>query len=78
MKKLLLILLCFAFLGAAPTEDVPTEAPRYVYICTGNSSVAYHTDFKCKGLKNCRASIKKITLEEAIEMGRRPCKICVE
>lgn len=78
MKRILLILLCSAFLGATPTGDTPSEKTTYVYVCTGSSSVAYHTSTRCKGLTNCRASVKKVTLEEAIRMNRRPCKLCAE
>lgn len=47
-----------------------------VYICTGSSSVCYHRTPDCKGLDKCGGKIKAITLEEAQNLGRRPCKIC--
>lgn len=47
-----------------------------VYICTGNSSKKYHANSKCRGLGGCKGSIKAISKEEAIKMGRTPCKIC--
>lgn len=80
MKKFIVLLLAsLALSGSAPATDVQeADKTTYVYICTGKSSVAYHSHPKCKGLRNCRASVVKITLEEAEEMGRRPCKICVD
>lgn len=81
MKKLIFILLCSMLLGAvpAPTSNLPAEQnPTYVYICTGSSSVAYHSHPNCKGLRNCKASVKKVTMAEAERMNRRPCKICCE
>ena len=47
-----------------------------VYICTGPQSHAYHTKRNCKGLKNCSRSVKTVTLEEAEQMHRHPCRFC--
>ena len=47
----------------------------YVYICEGPYSKVYHKSNDCKGLSNCSTKIYKVTLEEAVKMGRRPCKI---
>lgn len=47
-----------------------------VYICTGPQSKCYHKTSSCKGLKSCSKEIRKISLEEALDMGRRPCRIC--
>lgn len=48
----------------------------YVYICTGPQSKKYHKTENCRGLNKCSGSIKKITLDEAKQIGRTPCKIC--
>lgn len=47
-----------------------------VYICTGSSSKAYHRTSYCRGLNNCRASVKAVSKATAVQMGRVPCKIC--
>ncbi len=47
----------------------------YVYICEGPYSKVYHRSNECRGLSNCSTKIYKVTLEEAVKMGRRPCKI---
>lgn len=47
-----------------------------VWICTGRSSHAYHSTDDCYGIKSCRGRKKKISLEEAIDMGRTPCHYC--
>lgn len=77
MRKLLLLLACIAISGATPASTSTTERlPEKVYICTGKSAKVYHYDRDCKGLNACKASIKKVDIDVAIEMGRRPCKIC--
>ena len=52
-------------------------SPRveYVYVCEGPKSVVYHKSENCGGLSYCSTRVYKVTLEEAVKMGRRPCKI---
>ncbi len=48
-----------------------------VYVCIGGSSKRYHKSEMCKGLDNCQANIKKVTLSYAEDtLKRTPCKIC--
>ena len=67
MNKLLLILF-FLVAGAA--------ADNKVYICTGDWSECYHRTPDCEGLKYCSKEIKQVTLKEAQELKRKPCKYC--
>ncbi|MBP5369650.1 MAG: hypothetical protein J6Z01_14490 [Bacteroidales bacterium] len=54
-----------------------TNAPeRTVYICNGPQSVAYHLTSKCRGLDRCSTEIQALTESQAINKGRRLCKIC--
>lgn len=48
---------------------------EYVYVCEGPRSVVYHRSENCSGLSHCSTRTYKVTLEEAIKMRRRPCKI---
>ena len=48
-----------------------------VYICTGPYAKAYHLDSNCEGLDNCSGDIEKISIVKAENMGRRPCRHCV-
>lgn len=57
-------------------KTFPTVSETYVYICTGGSSKRYHKTDRCKGLDNCKGTIKKVTLAYAEDKGRTPCKIC--
>lgn len=66
MKQLLLFtILMFA----------PASAPKRVYVCDGPYAKKYHGKKNCRGLENCSGSIKSISLQEAREMGRTPCRI---
>lgn len=47
-----------------------------VYICTGPMARVYHSDMDCPGLQRCSAEIIEVSVEEAREEDRRPCRIC--
>lgn len=62
---------------APAPKSANTAAETYVYVCTGGSSKRYHKSTSCKGLDNCQANIKKVTLSYAEDtLKRTPCKIC--
>jgi hypothetical protein len=46
-----------------------------VYICNGPKSEVYHKFNDCKGLNRCSTNITSISEQQAIQMGRRQCKI---
>lgn len=60
---------------APPIHRAAVKEPVYVYLCEGPASKVYHASPDCRGLSRCSTKIYKVTLEEAIKMGRRPCKI---
>lgn len=68
-NKLFSLLLGVTLVFIPPTH---TE----VYICTGGYSKRYHRTERCRGLGNCRGTVKKVTLEMAEDMRRTPCRIC--
>lgn len=68
-----IILSLLLFTGFKPS---PLKAKvDYVYVCEGPRSEVYHASENCRGLSRCSTKIYKVTLEEAIKMNRRPCKI---
>ena len=75
MKVLLLTLM---MLVGNVTIDNPGNHTNetYVFICTGPKSEKYHRTKDCNGLNRCSASIEKVTLGKAKELGRGPCGIC--
>ena len=59
----------------APVRTAAVKEPVYVYLCEGPASKVYHASPDCRGLSRCSTKIYKVTLQEAVKMGRRPCKI---
>lgn len=53
-----------------------TLAPGEVYVVASCSAKSYHSTKKCTTLKNARHRIKKMTEEEAVQQGKKPCKRC--
>ena len=56
--------------------DSQEEETNMVWICTGKSSHAYHSTDDCYGIKACKGKKKRISLDEAVSMGRTPCHYC--
>jgi hypothetical protein len=75
MRKLILLsfLILLPMLGSGETTTIEKETT--VLICTGKHATKYHKK-KCRGLKNCKAKTKEITLSKAREDGYNACKIC--
>ncbi|MBP5693816.1 MAG: hypothetical protein J6W86_08970 [Bacteroidales bacterium] len=73
MIKIILLSLALLLLPSATQSK-----PVYVYVCLSTKSYAYHIDRSCRFLNQCKAKIKKVTLEEAVEWGRKPCKGCTK
>lgn len=71
MKHLLCILL---FIGSSLVFE--NDSNKTVYICTGSTAYAYHANKNCSGLSNCKGEIKAVTLSEAEQQNRKPCKKC--
>lgn len=60
----------------APAEVVQTQPKETtVLVCNSSSAYAYHA-YMCSGLKRCTHSISKVDRADAINAGRRACKIC--
>lgn len=49
-----------------------------VYVCAGRKAKRYHSVDDCKGLTKCSGRVVEVTLEEAEEMGKTPCRMCVK
>lgn len=72
MKILLITCLLSIFTG------VSTNPNTKVYISTGNKAVAFHYKKTCRTIKRCNSEghVREVSLQEAKDMGRRPCKVC--
>lgn len=75
MKKAIPLLLSLLLLSV-PLCSTCVQSESFVYICTGKSAYSYHSKRNCSGLNNCRASIKKVTLNYAKSLNRTPCRKC--
>lgn len=50
-----------------------TTSKYEVFICVSKGAKKYHYDKSCKGLSNCKHTIKKVSLSEAQGMGLSLC-----
>lgn len=75
MKRRIFLTILLGSLYITGFKPVSLPKTDYVYICEGPYSKVYHKSEDCRGLSHCSTKIYKVTLEEAIKMGRRACKI---
>ena len=69
MKKILLLVGIMFIFYSCNNQDK-------VYICNGRYSKSYHKHPDCEGLRRCSTELEKITKQQAIDMGRKPCGYC--
>lgn len=78
--RTLIATLSFLLLGNAPLlfGSEWQSGSTMVYISTGEYAKSYHSNDNCYTIKRCKEEghLKRITLEEAKKMGRKPCKVC--
>ncbi len=75
--RIALLLLCPVFSACSEKKNVTSTNPESkVWVCTGVSSKRYHADNDCDGLRNCKSEIVEVTVQQAQDGGRTPCKIC--
>ena len=60
------LLFCVSCGSSHKRVSVPTDPNAKVWVCTGESSERYHAHNDCKGLRNCRASVEEISLQEPV------------
>lgn len=68
-KKIKVGFLLLVFFTISSMKMVETN----VYICKGKYSKKYHYKKSCRGLSNCKATISKVALKDAIDIGRTLC-----
>ena len=62
--------------GYTAVDSFAALKPGEVYVVNSETSKSYHNSRDCATLKNARHRIKKISEEEAIREGKKPCKRC--
>lgn len=50
----------------------------YVYVSQSPRAECYHSSIKCEGLSHTKYAIDNIPLDEAEELGKRPCEYCLK
>lgn len=73
--KILLFLFAFVLIANQPAYSQSSTTKSNVFICNSKTATRYHS-YKCNGLNACTHSIAEITKQEAIDLGKTPCKIC--
>ena len=79
MLKTLLITLTLLFLGVSPPADASSQqGTTMVYISTGKYAKSYHATDRCYTIRRCGSEghVKRVSLVQAQQMGRKPCKVC--
>ncbi len=77
MKHIYLILIAFILSGFSPVGiGFNSNQQTKVIVVMSSNAYAYHKTKNCTAVKKATHKVKEVTLEEAKEMGRRPCKIC--
>ena len=77
MKHIYLILIAFILSGFSPVGiDFSSDQQTKVIVVMSNNAYAYHKTRNCTAVKKATHKVKEVTLVEAKEMGRKPCKIC--
>lgn len=69
--KILMLSLLIALSSLTGSAKVK---PDSVWLCMGKYSKVYHASANCRGLRNCKGKLVKVSLEDAInKYSRRPC-----
>ena len=71
MKQKLLFIIVFITLSSINLALVSLE--KSVFICDSQNAKKYHYVKDCRGLNACKASIKKLSLEDAKKLKRTLC-----
>lgn len=62
--------------GYTAIDNASDLKPGEVYVVNSETAKSYHKSKDCVSLKNARHRIKKMSEEEAISHGKKPCKRC--
>lgn len=85
-RKIAVLLVFLVVCSCGQTEKDDQESYSYsyaahkkecVYVCSGQKARRYHLDSDCKGLSKCSGRILEMTVEEAQDKGKTPCRLCV-
>lgn len=78
-KRFIIILISLVLSGFTTAETplcVSANNQKKVIVVMSSNAYAYHKTRNCSAVKKATHKVKEVTLEEAKEMGRKPCTIC--
>lgn len=79
MKRILpLALIILASCGGHHKPEKYEADPDCVYVCSGRNARRYHSVDNCKGISKCSGEVIEMTIEEAENEYKTPCRICVK
>jgi len=64
--------------GGHGRQEKHEADPECVYVCLGRSAKRYHSVRDCKGLSRCSREVCEVTVEDAEDNGKTPCRLCVK
>ena len=62
--------------GYEAADNATDLKPGEVYVVNSETAKSYHNSKDCVSLKNARHRIKKVSEEDAVKQGKKPCKRC--
>ena len=62
--------------GYTAIDNAADLKPGEVYVVNSETAKSYHNSKNCVSLKNARHRIKKMSEEDAIRQGKKPCMRC--
>lgn len=81
MKKIIITLIVFIGFCSCASSNKQKKVKadeNCVYVCTGGHAKRYHSVADCQGLSKCSSEVIELTVAEAEDYEKTPCKMCVE
>lgn len=74
----LLALVSLTSCGSRHKQEKHEADPDSMYVCSSARAKRYHSVSDCKGLQRCSGEILEMTIEEAEDEDKSPCRMCVK
>lgn len=79
MKKFIIIsVLCLLGFSVKAGESAGADEKVKVYVVMSDKAYAYHRTRECSAVRRSKHPVKEVSLEEALEMNRKKCRLCYD